>query len=144
MRPRTDPLEPDDDERLLEAADFAAPEARPAEDDARLVPDDDARLVADDERLVADDVRLVAAEPPLRSVDPRLPEDFALEERLDVERLEPEEPEEPEDRVRLLLPLLVAISMHLLVAWEVATPGSETDNWCICRSDPRNDGCVPT
>jgi hypothetical protein len=114
MRPRTDPLEPDDDERLLEAADFAAPEARPAEDDARLVPDDDARLVADDERLVADDVRLAADEPPLRSLDPRLPEDFALEERLDVERLEPEEPEE--DRVRLLLPLLVAISMHLLVA----------------------------
>jgi hypothetical protein len=76
---------------------------------------------------VADDVRFVADEPPLRALEPRLPEDFALEERLDVEgldveRLEPDpdpdpdpEPEPEEDRVRLLVPLLVAISMHLFV-----------------------------
>jgi hypothetical protein len=144
MRPRTDPLEPDDAERLLEEADFAAPEAvRPAEDEARLVAED-VRLPADDVRFVADDVRFVADEPPLRALEPRLPEDFALEERLDVEgldveRLEPE-PEPEEDRVRLLVPLLVAISM----LQHGATPGSATDNWCNCGSGPRKRGCIPT
>ena len=56
--------------------------------------------------------------------------DLAVE-RFAVERVD------PEDRVRLLVPLGVAISMNPFVRSSSCYPRSATDNWRRCRPDSR-------
>lgn len=61
--------------------------------------------------------------------------DLAVE-RFAVERVD------PEDRVRLLVPLVVAISMHPFVRSSSCYPRSAPDNWGSCRPDLRGGGVL--
>ena len=110
------------DDPRLPAAGLRAPEAglRPLEEDFLRAPEDAARPPEDeppeepdadaDRFLVVREEDPVAAAAVLELALPDAP-DFPLDEdRLDVERLEPDE-----DPDALLLPLVVAISMHLFV-----------------------------
>jgi hypothetical protein len=145
MRPRIEPFAPDEVRSLAEDDFEAPEGARVAEEDPRLaaedprLPEEDLRAPEEDLRPLEEALRAPedAARPPedeppeeldaerflaVREEDPvaaaavlalPLPDapDFPLDEdRLDVERLEPDE-----DPDALLLPLVVAISMHLFV-----------------------------
>jgi hypothetical protein len=96
---------------------LAAEEAPPeAEDELRerVLPEEDRPRVPPEEGCPREDwPRVLPDEDPPEALDPEL-ERLAVE-RLAVERLAVGRVDPDEDRVRLLVPLLVAISMHLFV-----------------------------
>ena len=92
------------EEAPREAADELRARGLPEEDRPRAPPEDCPR---------EDWPRVLPEEDPPEDLDPEL-ERLAVE-RLAVERLAVERVDPDEDRVRLLVPLLVAISMHLFV-----------------------------
>ena len=110
-----------DDARLAaeeaprEAADELRARVLPEEDRPRVPPEEDwpradcPRVLPEEDWPREDCPRVLPEEDPPEDLDPEL-------ERLAVERLAVERVDPDEDRVRLLGPLLVAISLHLFVS----------------------------